>query len=54
MSLANIIDLIAEVAAKRTAREGKTKVETPEQAFMLCGAILAIVRRLRRIFLNRP
>ncbi len=54
MSLANIIDLIAEVAAKRTAREGKTKVETPKQALILCSAILAILRRLRRLSLNRP
>lgn len=29
MALSNLIDLIAEVAAKQTAREGKTKEETP-------------------------
>lgn len=29
MPLTNLIDLIAEVAAKRIAREGETKAETP-------------------------
>ncbi|MBU2888213.1 hypothetical protein [Celeribacter halophilus] len=40
MALSNLIDLIAEVAAKQTAREGKTKEETP-------GSVL---RRLLKIW----
>ncbi|WP_281985122.1 hypothetical protein [Thalassorhabdomicrobium marinisediminis] len=44
MALANLIDLIAEVAAKRTAREGNTKAETPEQACSLWWPIMAIAR----------
>jgi hypothetical protein len=39
MPLTNLIALIAEVAAKQTAREGKTKEETP-------GSVL---RKLRKI-----
>jgi len=54
MALANIIDLIAEVAAKRVAREGKAKVETPEQALILWRMIPATSRRVLKYFLNRP
>ncbi|PQO21987.1 hypothetical protein C2I36_15390 [Rhodobacteraceae bacterium WD3A24] len=32
MPLEHLIDLIAEVAAKRAAREGKTKADTPDAA----------------------
>jgi hypothetical protein len=34
MALKNLIDLIAEVAAKRAAREGKTEGETPSVVFL--------------------
>lgn len=43
MALTNLIDLIAEVAAKRTTREGRTKPETPEQAGWLWQRIAAIL-----------
>ena len=46
MTLSNLIDLIAEVAAKRTAREAKTKEETSVQAPYWWRAIVAILRRV--------
>ena len=36
MALANLIDLIAEVAAKRTAREGKNDRDASEQTWSGC------------------
>lgn len=54
MALTNLIDLIAEVAAKRVAQEGKTEAETPKQAYTLWRVILAISRRVSRLPCNRP
>ncbi|MFT6091865.1 hypothetical protein [Sulfitobacter sp.] len=46
MALTNLIDLIAEVAAKRTAREGKTEAETPKQVSIGSHPNLAFLGRL--------
>lgn len=57
MALTNLIDLIAEVAAKRTAREGRTKPETPEQAgflWRLIAAMLGHTDDCRRFVLISP
>jgi hypothetical protein len=43
MDLTKLIDLIAEVAAKRVAREGKTKAETPDGASRGFRTILASI-----------
>ncbi|PVH27225.1 hypothetical protein [Pararhodobacter oceanensis] len=52
MAITNLIDLIAEVAANRLAKEAKTKTETPEQAWRLWDFILKVAssgsRRRRR------
>ena len=45
MTLTNLIDLIAEVAAKRAAREGGTKEETPNAVIWIIAKILAGLRR---------
>ena len=47
MTLTNLIDLIAEVAAKRATREGGTKEETPNAVVCMIRKILARIRRLR-------
>jgi len=41
MSLTNLIDLIAEVAAKRATQEGGTKEETPNAVISIIARILA-------------
>ena len=41
MHLTNLIDLIAEVAAKQVAREGKTKADTPDAVRVLWRMIRA-------------
>ena len=41
MHLTNLIDLIAEVAAKQVAREGKTKADTPDAAGVFWRTIRA-------------
>ena len=41
MHLTNLIDLIAEVAAKRVAGEGKPKEDTPDAVMLLCRTIRA-------------
>jgi hypothetical protein len=43
MNLNNLIDLIAEVAAKRIAREGETKAEPPGEVTLHSPLILAIL-----------
>ncbi|WP_158234156.1 hypothetical protein [Oceaniglobus indicus] len=50
MALTNLIDLIAEVAAKRIAKEGKTGEDTPEQARTVFPPILAIFGRFHDSF----
>lgn len=50
MALANLIDLIAEVAAKRTAREGKNDRDASEQTWPGCRAIQAFLRRHELFF----
>lgn len=52
MALANLIDLIAEVAAKRTAREGNTKADTPDAVAFLCRSIWADLWNARHIFIG--
>ncbi|SFE85747.1 hypothetical protein SAMN04515678_11942 [Roseivivax sediminis] len=52
MALANLIDLIAEVAAKRTAREGNTKADTPDAVVALCRWIRANLWNTRHIFIR--
>ena len=52
MALANLIDLIAEVAAKRTAREGNTKADTPDAVVTLCRWIRADLWNARHIFIR--
>jgi hypothetical protein len=47
MTLTNLIDLIAEVAAKRATQEDGTKEETPNAVAWIIEAILAGLRRLR-------
>ena len=41
MTLTNLIDLIAEVAAKRATREGGTKEETPNAVVCMIRKILS-------------
>ncbi|AFO92239.1 hypothetical protein D1822_12540 [Phaeobacter inhibens] len=41
MTLTNLIDLIAEVAAKRATQEGGTKEETPNAVILMIAVILA-------------
>lgn len=49
MALANLIDLIAEVAAKRAAREGNTKADTPDAVRSLWALNRATKWRWRHI-----
>lgn len=51
MALANLIDLIAEVAAKRAAREGNTKADTPDAVRSLWALNRATKWRWRHILL---
>jgi len=51
MALANLIDLIAEVAAKQAAREGKTKADAPDAVMALCRSIRADLWTARHIFI---
>ncbi len=41
MHLTNLIDLIAEVAAKRVAKEGESKEDTSDAVARLCRMISA-------------
>lgn len=41
MTLTNLIDLIAEVAAKRATQEGGTKEETPNAVILIIAATLS-------------
>ncbi|EAP83407.1 hypothetical protein [Sulfitobacter sp. EE-36] len=41
MTLTNLIDLIAEVAAKRATEEGRTKEETPSAVIWIIAKIPA-------------
>ena len=50
MALANLIDLIAEVAAKRATREGSEKAETPDAVISVWQANLAVKWRRCLIF----
>ncbi|ETX26557.1 hypothetical protein [Roseivivax isoporae] len=50
MALANLIDLIAEVAAKRTAREGKNDRDASEHTWPRCRVIQAFLRRRELFF----
>jgi hypothetical protein len=43
MNLSRLIDLIAEVAAKRTAREGKNEADKPSGTFCIIMKILSVV-----------
>lgn len=45
MHLTNLIDLIAEVAAKRVAREGETKAEPPGEVIHRYRRIVALLWR---------
>lgn len=47
MALNNLIDLIAEVAARRVTREGKTKEATPSAVVSVFWVIVARLRRYR-------
>lgn len=50
MTLTNLIDLIAEVAAKRATREGGTKEETPNAVVRIIEQIRARMRHLSHGF----
>ncbi|QCO55439.1 hypothetical protein EOK75_06495 [Pseudorhodobacter turbinis] len=50
MTLTNLIDLIAEVAAKRATQKDGTKEETPNAVTWIIEAILAGLRRLPPYF----
>lgn len=50
MALANLIDLIAEVAVKRATREGSEKAETPDAVISVWQANLAVKWRRCLIF----
>lgn len=52
MDLTKLIDLIAEVAAKRVAREGKTKAETPDGTALRFRRILASIWSAGHILLG--
>jgi len=58
MALTNLIDLIAEVAAKRTAREGKTEAETPKPVRIGSHPNLAMLGRfhgfIQKLSCERP
>ncbi|MEP1590751.1 hypothetical protein [Sulfitobacter sp.] len=41
MTLTNLIDLIAEVAAKRATEEGRTKEETPSAGLVAYSGVSA-------------
>ena len=43
MNLSKLIDLIAEVAAKRTAREGKNEADNPSGTLCIFMKILSVV-----------
>ncbi|GAA6196824.1 hypothetical protein [Pseudophaeobacter arcticus] len=45
MTLTNLIDLIAEVAAKRATQEGGTKEETPNAVILIIEPILTGLRQ---------
>lgn len=45
MTLTNLIDLIAEVAAKRATEEGRTKEETPSAVTWIITTILTGLRQ---------
>ncbi|MCF7727723.1 hypothetical protein GLP59_00745 [Sulfitobacter sp. M220] len=47
MTLTNLIDLIAEVAAKRATEEGRTKEETPSAGLTICRLFWAKLWRTR-------
>lgn len=50
MALTNLIDLIAEVAAKRAAQEAKAKADTPDEVRSHWTLILAKTRNLHRLW----
>lgn len=52
MALTNLIDLIAEVAAKRAAREANSKADTPDEVRLLCPQILTKIWFPDRIWLR--
>ena len=52
MTLTNLIDLIAEVAAKRATREGGTKEGTPNAVSWMIARILAKLRRASPYFVQ--
>jgi hypothetical protein len=43
MNLSRLIDLIAEVAAKRTAKEGKNEADKPSGTICIIMKILSVV-----------
>lgn len=52
MTLTNLIDLIAEVAAKRATREGGTKEETQNAIIWMLARKLAGIKPLLHISFN--
>lgn len=52
MTLTHLIDLIAEVAAKRATQEGRSKEETPNAVAMTIRKILSKKRHLRFVSLK--
>ncbi len=52
MTLTNLIDLIAEVAAKRATEEGRTKEETPSAVTWIITTILTGLRQAPPYFLQ--
>ena len=52
MTLTNLIDLIAEVAAKRATREGGTKEETPNAVIRIIARILTGLRQVSPYFVQ--
>ncbi|MBK0329529.1 hypothetical protein I5535_19860 [Rhodobacteraceae bacterium F11138] len=51
MILTNLIDLIAEVAAKRVAEKGAAKEDTPDAVISICRTIRADLWSRRHIFI---
>lgn len=52
MHLNKLIDLIAEVAAKRVTREGQTKAEHPDEVLWGYGVFRALMWQLMPNFLH--
>lgn len=54
MPLSNLIDLIAEVAAKRVTQRAEQEDESPQSNVFTLTRIPALLRQLQEVFAMRP